>query len=79
MSNFRSIVSVPYPFLRESSTIIELKRPAFEVTHKCNLGVPNVTLVPMMLALFVDDKLIEGDSIKVELCFQHFTQFPDGS
>ena len=79
MSNLGTVVGMPNSFLNESAPIIELKRPASEVTHERNLRIPDVTLVPVMLALFVAGKLIEGNSIKVELCFQHFTQFPDRS
>ena len=67
MSNLGTIVGVPNSLLNESAPIVELKRSALEVTNKSDSGISDIALIPMMLTLFVVDKLIEGDGIKLEV------------
>ena len=67
MSNLGTVVGVPNSLLSESAPIIKLKRSALEVTNESDSGISNIAPIPMMLTLFVVDKLVEGNRIEFEI------------
>ena len=67
MSNLGTIVGMPNSLLNESAPIVELKRSALEVTNKSDSGISDIAPIPMMLTLFVVDKLVEGNRIEFEI------------
>ena len=58
---------MPNSFPRKSSSVIKLQRAALEVTHKSDSGVPDVTSVPVVLALLMMNELVEGNRIEFEV------------
>ena len=67
MSNLGTVVRVPNSLLSKSAPITKLQRPALEISNKSDSGASDVTLVPMMLTLFMVDKLVEGDCIEFKV------------
>ena len=67
MSNLGTIVGVPNSLLSESAPIIKLKRSALEVTNESDSGISNIAPIPMMLTLFMVDKLVEGNCIEFKV------------